>query len=45
MKKTELMLDPSVKSLKILMYLQKNLLRGGFFSVKLQIYSLFLQFD
>ena len=33
------MLDPSVEALKILilMYLQKHLLGGGFFSVKLQV--------
>ena len=35
-KKTKLMLDPSVEALKILMYLQKSL-SGGFFSVKLQV--------
>ena len=31
---TELMFDLSVEALKILMYLQENLLGKGFFSVK-----------
>ena len=31
------MSDPSVEALKILMYLQKNLLGRGFFLVKLQV--------
>ena len=35
--KTALMLDPSAEALKILMYSQEDILRGEFFSVKLQV--------
>ena len=34
--KIELMLDPTVEALQILMYLQENFLGGGFFSSGLE---------
>ena len=44
-RKIELMLDFSVEELKILICSQENHLGGGFFSVNLQIQSLFLRFN
>ena len=35
--KMKVILDLSVKALKVIIYLQENLHDGGFFSVKLQV--------